>query len=133
MLHRGHPQCGLSKRRPLTAPPSDIGGARRRLRIPRVVRVIRTFEGELWRHPGEGGWTFLTLPVDVGDELRLTRDRRGFGSVRVQATLGSTTWLTSAFPESDSGSFVLPIKAEVRSREGVGEGDFVIVTMETIA
>jgi hypothetical protein len=92
--------------------------------------IVYTVAGELWRYDGAAGWTFVTLPADVADEFRFMRGGRGFGSVRVKATLGSTTWSTSVFPDAQSRSYVLPIKAAVRSREGVCEGDLVVVTLE---
>src|SRR4051794_23987250 len=66
-----------------------------------------------------GAWYFLTLPVDAAEEIRArTRgERRGFGSVRVHATIGRTTWATSIFPDTRSSSYVLPVKAAVRKRE----------------
>jgi hypothetical protein len=53
--------------------------------------------GEIWRHPGDAGWYFLTLPEGIADELRarFAGEHRPFGSLRVRATLGATTWDTS--------------------------------------
>ena len=50
--------------------------------------------------------------------------------MRVNATIGATTWETSIFPDTKSGSYLLPVKAEVRRREGVEDGDAVTVTLE---
>ena len=46
------------------------------------------------------------------------------------ATLGATTWRTSIFPDSKSGGFLLPLKAEVRQRERIATGDVVTVAVE---
>jgi hypothetical protein len=91
-----------------------------------------TFTAELWLYPGKGGWHFVTMPADVADELRARAGgpRRGFGSVRVKVTLGSTTWETSAFPDSKSRSYLLPVKADARRRERVEDGDTVTITLE---
>ena len=40
--------------------------------------------------------------------------RRGFGSVRVSATTGVTTWKTSIFPDGKTGTYLLPVKKAVR-------------------
>ena len=49
---------------------------------------------------------------------------RGFGSVRVEATIGATTWRTSVFPNSDeAGTFALPLKKAVRTSEDLEIGD----------
>ena len=45
--------------------------------------------------------------------------KRGWGSVRVKVTLGKTKWDTSIFPDKKSGTYLLPIKAEVRIKEHV--------------
>jgi hypothetical protein len=84
------------------------------------------FDAELWQweaSPGESGWVFLTVPGEVDEEIRmLSGPPRGFGSVRVEATIGATTWRTSVFPDKTRG-FVLPVKKDVRRREGVAVGD----------
>jgi hypothetical protein len=91
------------------------------------------FEAELWLYPGDAGWHFVTLPLDVADELRdRTPPRRGFGSVRVEATVGEVTWKTSLFPESKSESFVLPMKREVRARNGLEPGDVAKVALRLL-
>lgn len=96
-----------------------------------VGAVGYRFETMLWRHAGEAAWYFLTLPPDVADEIdELTApDRRGFGSVRVEVTIGATTWSTSVFPDSASRSYVLPVKRDVRRAEAIDAGDRVVVAL----
>ncbi len=91
-----------------------------------------TFSAELWLYPGKGGWHFVTLPIEIADEIRArtAAQRRGFGSARVKVTLGTSSWETSVFPDTKSSSYVLPVKAEVRRREGVDDGDTVTVALE---
>lgn len=55
--------------------------------------------------------------------------RRGFGSVKVTVTLGSSIWQTSLFPNKD-GSWFLPIKKPVRVAESLVEGEEVAVKLE---
>ena len=95
-----------------------------------------TFTGVLWRWTAReesadtGAWCFVTLPPDLADEVReRAGEPRGFGSVRVHAAVGGTTWDTSVFPDKQSGSFVLPVKKAVRAAAGVGEGDELTVTL----
>lgn len=91
-----------------------------------------TFTTELRLHDSApGAWYFVTLPLDAADEIRATNERRGFGSVRVRATIGTTAWDTSVFPDAQSGSYLLPVKAAVRRAEGVDDGDRVRVTVTT--
>jgi hypothetical protein len=95
-----------------------------------------TFTAVLWRWTAReesadsGAWCFVTLPPDLADEVReRAGEPRGFGSVRVRAAVGGTTWDTSVFPDKQSGSFVLPVKKAVRTAAGVGEGDELTVTL----
>jgi hypothetical protein len=50
---------------------------------------------------------------------------RGWGSLPVTVTIGTTTWDTSVFPDRKSGTYLLPVKAAVRKAEGMFEGDAV--------
>lgn len=78
------------------------------------------FTSTLWLYPGDAGWHFVTLPPDVADDIdQVVGERRGFGSVPVEATVGATTWRTSLFPDTGAASFVLPVKNAVRRAEGL--------------
>ena len=92
------------------------------------------FDAELWLYEGEGGWHFVTVPADVSDDidLRTAGRRRGFGSVRVRATVGGSTWATSVFPDTRRHAYLLPVKKEVRSREGVEAGDRLAVVLALV-
>ena len=88
-----------------------------------------TFSGEVWIYLGEGAWYFVTMPNELADEIqaRTAGIRRGFGSLRVHVTIGESNWATSLFRESKSGSYILPLKKEIRSKEKITEGDLVSV------
>lgn len=79
------------------------------------------FVAPLWRWDGEAAWHFVTLPQDVSDDVELRAvsagRERDFGSVRVEVTVGATTWRTSLFPDKERGAYLLPVKHEVRVRE----------------
>jgi hypothetical protein len=88
------------------------------------------FVARIWLYPGDAGWRFITLPTDVADALdEVAGERRGFGSVPVVVTVGSSTWATSVFPDSKAGSFVLPVKKAVRRNERVDVDDDVAVRL----
>ncbi len=55
--------------------------------------------------------------------------RRGWGSIRVTATIGETSWQTSMFPSKESGGYLLPVKAAVRKAEGLTAGDEIAVRL----
>jgi hypothetical protein len=91
------------------------------------VARIGTFEfgAPLWRYPGAGGWHFVSLPDEVSADITemTVGARRGFGSVRVDATVGATSWRTSIFPDSKTGTYLLPVKKAVRVAEHLEAGD----------
>ena len=88
------------------------------------------FVATLWRWR-EGSWHFVTVPPDVSDEVdAVVGDATGgFGSVRVDVTLGASRWSTSLFPSTEQAAYVLPVKKQVRTAERVGEGDRVSVRL----
>jgi hypothetical protein len=87
---------------------------------------VYEFDAEVWPWRSANGgttWFFLTLPVDVSADLRMEAGPpRGFGSVRVEATIGDSTWRTSVFPQAESGCFLLPVKKPIRNAEGLDDG-----------
>lgn len=102
--------------------------------IPTLGTVTYRFRAELWLYPGDAGWHFVTLPHDVADEIEAAASgaTRGFGSVRVEVRVGDTTWTTSLFPDKEAQSYVLPVKKQVREREGLTAGDEVEVELEPV-
>jgi len=95
---------------------------------------VYDFEAELWLYSGDAAWHFVTVPAHVSDaiEARTAGARRGFGSVRVRVTCGSSTWDTSVFPDTRLGAYLLPVKKEIRRREGLVAGDRVRVALELV-
>ncbi len=95
-----------------------------------------TFSGDLWLSPGPGGWTFVTLPLESADQIRFVtggQKTKSWGMIKVKATIGSSTWRTTIWPDKASGSFLLPVKAAVRRAEKVSAGDRVEVDMTVLA
>jgi hypothetical protein len=92
------------------------------------------FSAELWVWDGPAAWHFVTVPPDDAAAIRAIREPvvRGFGSVRAIATIGKMTWATSVFPQSSDGTYVLPVKKQVRIAEAISEGDGVQVRIEVV-
>jgi hypothetical protein len=88
--------------------------------------------GKIWLYPGESAaWHFVTLPKKEGVQIKemYAPLRRGFGSLPVSVTIGKTTWDTSIFPDSRSGSYLLPLKAAVRKKEELLVDDSITFTL----
>tara|TARA_R110002096_G_scaffold436096_2_gene667520 strand:+ start:114421 stop:114744 length:324 start_codon:yes stop_codon:yes gene_type:complete len=95
-----------------------------------------TFTAKIWIYQGKGTWHFISVPAEQSDQIKFFtspditgRKRRGWGSVRVKATIGDTTWQTSVFPSKSSGQYILPVKAEIRKKTKIADGDDVQVTL----
>lgn len=82
-------------------------------------------------------WHFLTISGQVADDIHATAlmrrmeggPKRGWGAIKVAATIGATRWSTSIFPEKDAKGWLLPVKASVRKAEAISVGDTVTVTV----
>lgn len=101
---------------------------------PTVDGTTFRFEAELWESSTEGTtWIFVTVPEDQSDEIAdLAPTRAGFGSVRVEVTIGSTVWRTSLFPDSKAGAYVLPLKKAVRTAEHLDVGDVAAIELALV-
>lgn len=93
------------------------------------------FDAEVyrWSARSDSYWYFAEVPEELSADVReLTAPfARGFGSVRVDATVGGTTWRTSIFPGS-SGAYSLPLKRAVRDAEHLVEGGPVTVRLRLV-
>jgi len=96
-----------------------------------VIDLDFEFEGELWEWVSTTSWFFVTLPVDISDDIKAFTKHlaRGFRSVRVDVAIGNTQWKTSVFPSKEKGAFLLPIKAAVRKAENIQTGDLIQVKL----
>jgi hypothetical protein len=92
------------------------------------------FEAELFEWDGPAAWVFATLPADLADVIHEVHGEhaRGFGSLRVEVGIGEQVWRTSIFPDSKAGTFVLPVKKDVRRRAGVEVGDVVEIDLSVL-
>ena len=82
------------------------------------------FTASLWLWKDDSSWWFVTVPDDVSDDIEEQHGASagGFGSIKVEVTVGGTTWRTSLFPSSEQRAYVLPMKKAVRTAEGLVDG-----------
>lgn len=111
------------------------------------------FTAPLIRWAGERGtWHLVTITGEPAEAIsmhaRLRRleygRQRGFGSVKVVATVGGTEWKTSVFPQKESSppssseaveqqkQWVLLIGKKVMRAEGLAVGDPVSTLLELL-
>ena len=93
--------------------------------INAMIDLSFSFSAKCWRWQSTAtAWHFITLPTEKSEEIKFFSEnhsakRRGWGAVRVQATIGKTTWQTSIFPQFKTKIYILPIKADVRKKEKI--------------
>ena len=87
-----------------------------------------SLRGKVWVYPGMDGWHFVSVSKKVSLEIRnyFGGRGRGFGSIPVTVTVGSTSWKTSIFPDKKTATYLLPLKKEVRKKEGIEEGKMLL-------
>lgn len=58
--------------------------------------------------------------------------RRGFGSVKVIAQVGGTSWKSSVFPQNKQSEWILLVSKKVMRAEDLAEGDPVELELELL-
>lgn len=97
----------------------------------KIAKDTFEFSASVVPYPGMAAWRFVTLPHNVSDEINVCykTQKKGWGSIPVLVTVGKTSWETSIFPDKKSQSYLLPMKREVRKKEGIMDGDRVTVSI----
>jgi hypothetical protein len=78
----------------------------------------------VWEHPGQGAWHFVDIPEAIADEIEEKYGHRatGFGAVKVEVTIGTSSWSTSLFPDKSRATYILPLKKPIRIAEALTAG-----------
>ena len=89
------------------------------------------FEAPLWASTGQGAWYFVTLPKDLSHTIKFSLGDRmnAWGTLRVSVRLGFSKWNTSLFRDKKRDTYLLPIKADIRKKEIVSEGDILSIVL----
>lgn len=93
-----------------------------------------SFEGEIFRWAANEAFYLVSLPAEISAEIREISEglTNGFGSLKVEATIGTTVWRTSIFPDSKTGLFDLPLKALVRKTNRLDVGSLAEVQLKIL-
>lgn len=100
-----------------------------------MSKNIFTLKGEVWLYPSDvASWHFVSLPKKESADIKAAYGDQspGWGSLPVSVTLGTSTWKTSIFPDKHSGGYLLPLKATVRAKEHVRQGDIITFTLQVL-
>jgi Domain of unknown function (DUF1905) len=100
-----------------------------------IAKGSYTMTEKVFLYPGEAAnWHFVPVTKNIGQEIKekFGKFAKGFGSLPVTVTIGKTIWETSIFPDKYSGSYILPLKAHVRKKEGIYAGEKVTYTLDLL-
>lgn len=97
-----------------------------------VKKNIFKMRAEIILYPGVAGWHMIYLPKEGAQKIRKSFGamHRGWSSLPVLATIGKTSWRTSIFFDKRNDTYILPLKALVRKKEGLFAKDRVEFTIE---
>lgn len=86
-------------------------------------------KNKIWRWPGLGGWHFVYVGKELTEELKKKglKYRYGSGFLAITAKVGQTSWATALFPHTKENVYLLSLKASVRKKEQLFEGDTVSI------
>lgn len=58
------------------------------------MKIQYCFSGKLWQHPGPGGWYFISLPVNISNEITSLHksEEEGWGRLKAKANIGKVQW-----------------------------------------
>ena len=81
------------------------------------------FDAEVWYWKGPSPYHFVWVPEADCNDLRAAASvvSYGWGMIPVMVQIGDTEWRTSLWPKD--GRYVVPLKDQVRTAEGIELGD----------
>ncbi len=99
--------------------------------IKSIKGIPYKFKAKVWRYDGPNGWYFVSLPKKISKEIRtlLKSEEEGWGRLKATAKIGETEWLTAIWFDTKQDTYLLPLKAEVRVKKGLGTDDLVEVSI----
>ena len=82
------------------------------------------FTAKVWNYSstaGTGGWYIACLPKEMSKEIRenLKFLEEGWGRLKMTAKIGTTHWETASWFDIKLGTYLLPLKAEIRKKEKI--------------
>ena len=95
------------------------------------AKIQYEFSGIVWQHSASGGWFFISLPIDMAAEIRQHAKilEEGWGRMKVTARIGETSWDTALWFDTKLGTYLLPLKAEIRRKESIKNGTNISVQL----
>jgi hypothetical protein len=82
-------------------------------------KIKYEFIAKPWQYSGPGSWHFVSLPNALSQEIRnaLKSEEEGWGRLKATAKIGNSEWKTAIWFDTKMGTYLLPLKAEIRKKE----------------
>ncbi len=90
------------------------------------------FNGAIWQYSTlKGSWYFVSLPVEISNEIRENWkwQEEGWGRLKATARINHTEWETAIWFDSKMKTYLLPLKADVRRKEKLEFGNFTSISI----
>jgi hypothetical protein len=101
-------------------------------KLKRDKDLVYVFKARPWKHQGPNGWYFLTVPKAMSSKIRKSHlsSEEGWGRLRAFCKIGNTKWQTSIWFDTKRGSYLLPLKSEIRAKEKIEIGRTTTCSLE---
>jgi hypothetical protein len=86
-----------------------------------ITKIKYEFSTKIWQHSASGGWCFVSLPVELSNEIRenLKWQEEGWGRLKAITKIGNSEWTTAIWFDTKHRTYLLPIKADIRRKEKI--------------
>jgi hypothetical protein len=86
-----------------------------------IAKINYEFSANIWKHSDIGGWYFVSIPIELSNEIRgnLQWQEDGWGRLKAIAKIGNSEWNTAIWFDTKHSTYLLPIKAEIRRNEKI--------------
>jgi hypothetical protein len=87
-------------------------------------KIKYQFSAVIWQYGAAGSWHFVSLPMELAKEIRenLRWQEEGWGRLKAVAKIGNSEWETAIWFDTKTGTYLLPLKAEIRRKETLAAG-----------
>lgn len=96
-----------------------------------IGKINYRFSAQIWKHQSNGAWFFVSLSIEMSQEIRknLKGFEEGWGRMKAFAQVGKSTWETAIWFDSKNKTYLLPLKSEIRKNEKLEVGNNIEVNI----
>ncbi|MFM2037335.1 MAG: hypothetical protein RL432_274 [Bacteroidota bacterium] len=93
------------------------------------INITYKFSAPVWKHSANGGWYFVSLPIEFSKEIRqnMKWQEEGWGRMKTKSKIRETSWDTAIWYDTKLGTYILPLKVDSRKKEKIEIGNILDV------